>query len=51
VDTVHYVILPPEATALFWASYAKNSGGYLDDPERTARLIREAEVSGFQFDD
>jgi hypothetical protein len=24
---------------------------YLDDPERTARLIREAEASGFQFDD
>lgn len=25
--------------------------GYLDDPERIARLIREAEASGFQFDD
>jgi Immunity protein 51 len=24
---------------------------YLDDPERIARLIREAEASGFQFDD
>jgi len=24
---------------------------YLDDPERIARLIREAESSGFQFDD
>ena len=25
--------------------------GYLDDPEKVARLIREAEASGFQFDD
>ena len=25
--------------------------GYLDDPERIARLIKEAEASGFQFDD
>lgn len=25
--------------------------GYLDHPERVARLIREAEASGFQFDD
>ena len=25
--------------------------GYLDDPQRTTRLIREAEASGFQFDD
>jgi hypothetical protein len=25
--------------------------GYLEDPERIARLIREAESSGFQFDD
>ena len=24
---------------------------YLGDPERIARLIREAEASGFQFDD
>jgi hypothetical protein len=24
---------------------------YLDDPDRIARLIREAEASGFQFDD
>jgi hypothetical protein len=24
---------------------------YLDDPERIARLITEAEASGFQFDD
>jgi len=24
---------------------------YLDDPEKTARLIREAEAAGFQFDD
>jgi hypothetical protein len=24
---------------------------YLDDPGRIARLIREAEASGFQFDD
>jgi hypothetical protein len=24
---------------------------YLDDPDRIARLIREAEPSGFQFDD
>jgi hypothetical protein len=24
---------------------------YLDDPERIARLITEAESSGFQFDD
>ena len=25
--------------------------GYLDDPEKAARLIREAEAAGFQFDD
>ena len=25
--------------------------GYLDSPEKIARLIREAEASGFQFDD
>ena len=25
--------------------------GYLDSPENIARLIREAEASGFQFDD
>jgi hypothetical protein len=25
--------------------------GYLDDPDRTAQLIREAEASGFEFDD
>jgi hypothetical protein len=25
--------------------------GYLDDPDRIARLIRRAEASGFQFDD
>jgi len=25
--------------------------GYLADPESTARLIREAEASGFEFDD
>jgi hypothetical protein len=25
--------------------------GYLDDPDRIAQLIREAEASGFQFDD
>lgn len=24
---------------------------YLDDPEQVARLIREAEASGFEFDD
>jgi hypothetical protein len=24
---------------------------YMDDPERIARLIRDAEASGFQFDD
>jgi hypothetical protein len=25
--------------------------GYLDDPEKAARLIREAQAAGFQFDD
>ena len=25
--------------------------GYLDDPERIARLVRKAEASGSQFDD
>jgi Immunity protein 51 len=25
--------------------------GYLDDPARIVRLVREAEASGFQFDD
>lgn len=25
--------------------------GFIDDPERLAQLIREAETSGFQFDD
>lgn len=25
--------------------------GYLDDPEKIAQLIREAETSGFEFDD
>ncbi|HEY2077620.1 MAG TPA: hypothetical protein VGH53_14900 [Streptosporangiaceae bacterium] len=25
--------------------------GYLDDPDKDAQLIREAEASGFQFDD
>ena len=29
----------------------KELAEYLDNPERTARLIREAEASGFQFDD
>jgi hypothetical protein len=33
-----------------WASYAKNWRN-TSDPERIARLIREAEASGFQFDD
>lgn len=26
-------------------------GRYLNDPEKMARLVREAEASGFQFDD
>ncbi len=33
------------------AQLREELAGYLDDPERIARLIREAEASGFQFDD
>ena len=33
------------------AQLREELAGYLDDPERIAQLIREAEASGFQFDD